>query len=107
MARRHAFALLCCSSPLWACEPPLQADLQSTASRTNGSNQSVPSLTGGNPSCADIGALGGVGIPICAKGVMAAFTLESLNPPGAGSEGYRVPGQSTLASFEASLTGLL
>ncbi len=46
-------------------------------------------------------------LAVCPNGVMAEISLDALQPPKAGSNGYRVPAAGRLVSLEASLVALL
>ena len=47
------------------------------------------------------------GLSICPNGVMAEISLDALQPPKAGSNGYRVPGAGRLVALESSIVSLL
>lgn len=50
---------------------------------------------------------GKVAIPACQGGIRAAFSIDAMQPPLAGSAAYRTPDRETLASFTASVQALI
>lgn len=47
------------------------------------------------------------GLPACSSGILSSMNIDSIDPPGGGSEGYAAPTPTTLSAFRESVEALL